>query len=74
MMFHGIASGIIAEAAENGCAVIAFEELTGIRDRLPEASWGYKWAFERLYEYVKYKTEPRGITVVTKPGTTEAHP
>jgi len=34
MTLHRIASGIIAEAAENGCTVIAFEELTGIRDRL----------------------------------------
>ncbi|WP_199723137.1 RNA-guided endonuclease TnpB family protein [Halobellus sp. Atlit-38R] len=64
MMLHRIANGIIDEAAENGVAVIAFEELTGIRDRLPEASWGHKWAFERLYEYVEYKTELHGIDVV----------
>ncbi|PSP51046.1 hypothetical protein BRC60_03820 [Halobacteriales archaeon QH_1_68_42] len=32
-----------AEAAENGCTVIAFEELTRIRDRLPDASWGHEW-------------------------------
>jgi len=63
MMLHRIANGIIEEAAENGCPVIAFEALTGIRDRLPGASWGHKWAFERLYEYVEYKAEPRGITV-----------
>ncbi|GAB3421499.1 RNA-guided endonuclease TnpB family protein [Haloparvum alkalitolerans] len=64
MMLHRIADGIIDEAAENGVAVIAFEELTGIRDRLPEASWGHKWAFERLYEYVEYKVELHGIDVV----------
>ncbi|WP_283401701.1 transposase [Halorubrum sp. DM2] len=63
MTLHGIANGIIEEAAENGCTVIVFEELTGIRDRVPEAAWGHKWAFERLYEYVEYKAEPRGITV-----------
>lgn len=63
MMLHRIANGIIDEAAENGVAVIAFEELTGIRDRLPEASWGHKWAFERLYEYVEYKAELYGIDV-----------
>ena len=63
MMLHRIANGIIEEAAENGCTVIAFEELTGIRDRLLGASWGHEWAFERLYEYVEYKAEPRGITV-----------
>ncbi len=63
MMLHRIANGIIEEAAENGCTVIAFEELTGIRDRLSSASWGHKWAFERLYEYVEYKAELHGIDV-----------
>ncbi len=63
MMLHRIANGIIEEAVENGCTVIAFEELTGIRDRLSGASWGHKWAFERLYEYVEYKTELHGIDV-----------
>ncbi|SDY65162.1 hypothetical protein SAMN05216564_107131 [Halopenitus persicus] len=46
MMLHRIANGIIEEATENGCTVIAFEELTGIRDRLSGASWGHKWAFD----------------------------
>jgi IS605 OrfB family transposase len=63
MMLHRIANGIIEEAAENGCTVIAFEELTGIRDRLSGASWGHKWAFERLYEYVEYKAELHSIDV-----------
>jgi putative transposase len=63
LMLHRIANGIIEEAVENGCTVIAFEELTGIRDRLPGASWGHKWAFERLYEYVEYKAELHGIDV-----------
>ncbi len=63
MMLHRIANGIIEEAVENGCTVIAFEELTGIRDRLSGASWGHKWAFERLYEYVEYKAELHGIDV-----------
>ena len=38
MTLHRIAKGIIEEAAEHGCTVIAFEELTGIRDRLSGAS------------------------------------
>ncbi|WP_229114793.1 RNA-guided endonuclease InsQ/TnpB family protein [Halapricum desulfuricans] len=63
LMLHRIANGIIEEAAENGCTVIAFEELTGIRDRLSGASWGHKWAFERVYEYVEYKAEMYGIDV-----------
>ncbi|PSQ52316.1 transposase, partial [Halobacteriales archaeon SW_8_65_20] len=63
MMLHRTANGIIKEATENGCTVIAFEELTGIRDRLSGASWGHEWTFERLYEYVEYKAEVHGIAV-----------
>jgi transposase len=43
--------------------VIAFEDLTDVRDRTG-ASWGHKWAFNRLYEYVEYKAELCGIDVV----------
>jgi putative transposase len=64
MMLHRIANGIIAEALDSGCTVIAFEELTGIRDRLSRASWGHEWAFDRLFEYVDYKAELNGIEVV----------
>ena len=63
MMLHRIANGITEEAVENGCTVIAFEELTGIRDRLSGASWGHEWAFDRLSEYVEYKTQLHGIDV-----------
>jgi len=42
--------------------VIAFEDLTDIRDRTG-ASWGHKWAFARLCEYVEYKAEEHGIDV-----------
>jgi hypothetical protein len=63
MMLHRIANSITEEAAENSCTVIAFEETTGIRDRLPAASWGHECAFERLYEYVEYEAELRGITL-----------
>ncbi|SDX92317.1 RNA-guided endonuclease InsQ/TnpB family protein [Halobellus clavatus] len=62
-ILHRIANGIIEEATENGCTIIAFEELTGIRDRLSGASWGHKWAFGRLCEYVEYKAEMHGIDV-----------
>jgi len=42
--------------------VIAFEDLTHIRDRTG-ASWGYRWAFRTLYEQVEYKAEAVGIAV-----------
>jgi len=62
MMLHRISNELITEAHENGCSVIAFEDLTDIRERTG-ASWGHKWAFKRLYQYVEYKTEEYGIAV-----------
>ena len=44
--------------------MIAFEELTHIRDRMPGAKKFHAWAFRRLYEYVEYKAEEYGIDVV----------
>ena len=61
-MLHRISSELVAEAREYGCSVIAFEELTDIRERTG-ASWGHKWAFNRLYEYVEYKAAEHGIGV-----------
>ena len=60
-MLHRIANGIVREARENGCSVIAFEDLTDIRDRMPGAKRLHAWAFRRLFDYVTYKTEPFGI-------------
>ena len=40
------------EALRYDCDVIAFEDLTHIRERT-SASWGYKWAFRTLYEQVE---------------------
>ncbi|MEZ3145114.1 RNA-guided endonuclease InsQ/TnpB family protein [Halobaculum sp. MBLA0143] len=62
LMLHRISNELVAEARENGCTVIAFEDLTDIRERTG-ASWGHKWAFDRLYEYVEYKAEAYGLRV-----------
>jgi putative transposase len=61
-MLHRVSNELVAEARENECSVIAFEDLTDIRERT-DASWGHKWAFDRLYECVEYKTEEHGIGV-----------
>ncbi|RLM49914.1 transposase [Halorubrum sp. Atlit-28R] len=42
--------------------LIAFEDLTDIRDRTG-ASWGHKWAFRTLYEQVEYRAEAVGVSV-----------
>jgi putative transposase len=62
LLLHRISNELVAEARKNGCSVIAFEDLTDIRERTG-ASWGHKWAFDRLYEYVEYKAEEHGIDV-----------
>ncbi|WP_235019703.1 transposase [Natrialba sp. INN-245] len=59
---HRISNELVAEAREYGCSVIAFEDLTDIRKRTG-ASWGYKWAFNRLCECVEYKAAEYGIDV-----------
>lgn len=53
----------MAEAAEHDCSVIAFERLTHIREHIARGKKFQQWAFRRLYEYVEYKAEERGIGV-----------
>lgn len=36
---HIVANELVTEAVETDCNVIVFEDLTGIRERLPQAKW-----------------------------------
>jgi len=58
---HRISKAIVQEAVAYDCDVIVFEELTDIRDRMPGAKQFHVWAFRRLYDYVAYKAEAKGI-------------
>jgi len=60
---HTIANEIVSEAVEHDCDAIVFEELTDIRERLPQAKWHHVWAFRRLSEYVSYKAPEQGVSV-----------
>ncbi|SNZ12519.1 transposase, IS605 OrfB family, central region [Natronoarchaeum philippinense] len=62
-MLHTISNELVEEALENDCTHIVFEQLKGIRERLPSAKSVHKWAFHRLYEYVTYKAESVGLVV-----------
>ena len=62
-MLHTISNELVEEALENDCTHIVFEQLNGIRERLPHAKAVHKWAFHRLYEYVTYKAESEGLVV-----------
>ncbi|MBX0326035.1 transposase, partial [Halomicroarcula sp. F13] len=50
---HTVANELIEEAVENDCSHIVFEDLTHIRENIPEATWQHVWGFRRLYEYVE---------------------
>jgi IS605 OrfB family transposase len=58
---HRISKAIVQEAVAHDCDVIAFEDLTDIRERMPRAKTFHAWAFRRLYDYVAYKAETEGI-------------
>jgi IS605 OrfB family transposase len=60
---HTVANEIVTEALKHECDVIVFEDLTDIRERLPQAKWHHIWAFRRLVEYVGYKAPEQGVSV-----------
>ncbi|TMT87038.1 transposase [Haloterrigena sp. H1] len=60
---HTVANEVVTEAVEHDCDVIVFEDLTDIRERLPQAKWHHVWAFRRLFEYVSYKAPEKGVYV-----------
>jgi len=59
---HDVSNGIVAEALQYDCDIIAFENLTHIRENC-SGPWGHKWAFRTLYQQVEYKSEVAGIAV-----------
>ncbi|WP_256392031.1 RNA-guided endonuclease InsQ/TnpB family protein [Natronoarchaeum rubrum] len=59
---HDVSNGIIDEALQYDCDIIAFENLTHIRENT-SGPWGHRWAFRTLYEQVEYKAEVAGIAV-----------
>ncbi|ERG96711.1 MAG: transposase, IS605 OrfB family, central region [Haloquadratum walsbyi J07HQW2] len=60
---HRASNHILEEARDHGCTHVAFENLTGIRDRMAGAKRFHAWAFRRLYQYVEYKAEMFGPEV-----------
>jgi len=60
---HCISKKLVEEAEEKNVDVIAFENLKYIRERMPKSKQYHVWAFDKLYRYVKYKAEEKGIDV-----------
>jgi IS605 OrfB family transposase len=61
-VLHDAANQLVREAKRYQCERIAFEDLTDIRTQT-DASWGHRWAFRTVYEYVTYKARAVGIEV-----------
>lgn len=62
-VLHQVANGILEEAIDYNCGVIAFEDLTDIRGHIPYAQWQHRWAFRQLHSYVEYKAKEHGLLV-----------
>lgn len=60
---HQISKQIVQEAVDHDVNVIAFENLEKIRDDLPPQKQFHSWAFNQLFQYVKYKAREHGIAV-----------
>jgi len=60
---HRASNQILEEARDHGCTHVAFENLTGIRERMAGAKRFHAWAFRRLSQYTEYKAEMCGIEV-----------
>jgi putative transposase len=63
-VLHRASKIVVEEALRYDCAFIALEDLTDIRTRTA-ASWGHRWAYRTLSEFIKYKATSAGISVVT---------
>lgn len=60
-LLHQVSKTIVENAENHDCSVIAFEDLTDIRKRLPGASKFHTWSFRELHRQVKYKAEAKNI-------------
>lgn len=61
---HEVANGIVAEAEQYDCKLIAFGELTEATELLPEAEPFHQWLFERLLSFVEYRAAAENVAVV----------
>jgi IS605 OrfB family transposase len=61
---HRTSKQVVDEARQYDCTTIVFEDLSDIRESIPEADWFHIWAFRRLFEYTRYKAKENGIKTV----------
>ena len=62
---HRTSKRLVEEAVAYDCSVIAVEKLSGIRERISNASKFQQWAFNELVRQITYKAKSAGIVVET---------
>lgn len=62
-VLHRVAKNIVKEACKHSCDGIIFEDLSQIRERLPNTGWHAEWAFKRIHKYVEYKAAENSLFV-----------
>ena len=62
---HRTSKRLVEEAVAYNCSVIAVEKLSGIRERISNASKFQQWTFSELVRQVTYKAKSAGIAVET---------
>lgn len=67
-VLHKVSRRIVEEAKEHDCQVIAFENLTDIRNRSEKFDRRFErqlhgWGFRKLQEFTEYKAKEQGIEV-----------
>ena len=60
---HRVSNAIVEQAVEHECSHIVFEDLSYIRDRMPNAKKFHQWAHGKLIQFVTYKAESLGIRI-----------
>jgi putative transposase len=60
---HRVSKEIVEHADKKGVDVIVFEDLKKIRKDISNSKKFQHWCFRKLYEYVEYKAEEKGIKV-----------
>ena len=61
---HKISRAIVEEASSYGCNCIALEDLEYIRESLPSGKEFHQWAHRKLVQFIEYKANEEGLSVV----------
>jgi IS605 OrfB family transposase len=61
---HEVANGVVEEAVQYDCELIAFGELGEVAELQPEVGPFHEWLFARLLSFVEYRAAEHDVAVV----------